>query len=120
MEKGLQTFVIPPVHSPACDRYFLLAGAVGCLWKWNRIEKGRPLTKDEIGFVVGLVMGWIDEQIRQLNEKILCVNPCVKKVPKLAKMCKINKNVEFIYLMLSVCYCKMRRLGNSEGLSSNP
>ncbi|WP_394708051.1 DUF4186 family protein [uncultured Desulfosarcina sp.] len=24
----------------------------GCLWKWHRIEKGRPLTCDEIGFVV--------------------------------------------------------------------
>ena len=31
----------------------------GCLWKWHRIEKGRPLTEGEIGFVVELVMGWI-------------------------------------------------------------
>jgi len=31
----------------------------GCLWKWHRIEKGRPLKGDEIGFVVALVMGWI-------------------------------------------------------------
>jgi hypothetical protein len=30
----------------------------GCLWKWHRIEKGRPLKDDEIGFVVGLVMRW--------------------------------------------------------------
>jgi hypothetical protein len=31
----------------------------GCLWKWHRIGKGRPLKDDEIEFVVGLVMGWI-------------------------------------------------------------
>ncbi|BBO78513.1 DUF4186 domain-containing protein [Desulfosarcina widdelii] len=31
----------------------------GCLWKWHRIEKGRALIQDEIGFVVALVMGWI-------------------------------------------------------------
>ena len=31
----------------------------GCLWKRHRIEKGRPLTEDEIGYVVELVMGWI-------------------------------------------------------------
>ena len=31
-----------------------------CLWKWHRIEKGRPQTEDEIEFVVDLVMGWID------------------------------------------------------------
>ena len=31
----------------------------GYLKKWHRIEKGRPLTEDEIGFVVG----WISFQI---------------------------------------------------------
>ncbi len=31
----------------------------GCLRKWHRIEKGRPLGVDEIGFVVESVMGWI-------------------------------------------------------------
>ena len=34
----------------------------GCLKKWYRIEKGRPLTDDEINFFVDLVMGWIDGQ----------------------------------------------------------
>ena len=33
----------------------------GCLWKWHRIEKGRPLTVDEIEFMVELVMGWITD-----------------------------------------------------------
>ncbi|MGD9308819.1 MAG: DUF4186 family protein [Desulfosarcina sp.] len=33
----------------------------GCLWKWNRIEKGRSLTDDGIGFVVELMMGWIEK-----------------------------------------------------------
>jgi hypothetical protein len=35
----------------------------GCLWKWHRIEKGRPLTEDEVGFVVELVLGWISDLI---------------------------------------------------------
>jgi hypothetical protein len=35
--------------------------------------------------------------------RILCVNPCVKKFPKLAKTWKINKNVEIVYPMLSEC-----------------
>ena len=34
----------------------------GCLKKWHRIEKERPLTDDEIGFIVELLMGWIKEQ----------------------------------------------------------
>ncbi|WP_419656293.1 DUF4186 family protein [Desulfosarcina variabilis] len=33
----------------------------GCLWKWHRIEKGRALTDDEIGFVVELVIEWITD-----------------------------------------------------------
>jgi Domain of unknown function (DUF4186) len=37
----------------------------GCLEKWHRIEKGRALTDDEIGFVVVLVMAWIGEQSGQ-------------------------------------------------------
>jgi hypothetical protein len=35
----------------------------GCLKKWHQIEKGRALNENEIGFVVGLVMGWIGRQI---------------------------------------------------------
>ena len=36
----------------------------GCPEKWQWIEKGRALSEDEVGFVVELVMGWIDIQIR--------------------------------------------------------
>jgi len=36
----------------------------GRLEKWYQIEKGRALTDDETGFVVDLVMGWIEGQIR--------------------------------------------------------
>ena len=35
----------------------------GAIDKWHRIEKGRALTEDEIGFMVELVMGWIDNLI---------------------------------------------------------
>jgi hypothetical protein len=36
----------------------------GCLEKWYQIEKDRALTDNEIGFVLDLVMGWIEGQIR--------------------------------------------------------
>jgi len=32
-------------------------------------------------------------------------------------MCKISKNVEFLNPMFTVCYSKLRKLGNSEVLS---
>ncbi|XPS82298.1 uncharacterized protein Dvar_03160 [Desulfosarcina variabilis str. Montpellier] len=51
----------------------------GCLWKWNRIEKGRPLTEDEVRIVVELVMGWIDEQTRKLHSNNRL--PSLKKYP---------------------------------------
>jgi len=35
----------------------------GCIQKWHGIKKGRVLNDDEIEFVVGLIMGWIDGQI---------------------------------------------------------
>jgi len=31
-----------------------------CIQKWHGIEKGRTLNDEEIEFVVGLVMGWIE------------------------------------------------------------
>ena len=52
--------------------------------------------------------------------KFLCVNLCVKKVPKLTKTCKIDKNMKIISSMVTACYCKLRRLGSSEALSTNP
>ena len=35
----------------------------GCISKWHGIEKGRALNKVEVEFVVGLIMGWIGEQL---------------------------------------------------------
>ena len=32
-----------------------------CIQKWHAIGKGRALNDEEIDFVVGLVMGWIEE-----------------------------------------------------------
>ncbi len=34
----------------------------GCLNKWYGIEKGRPLTKEEVDFVISLIMAWISKQ----------------------------------------------------------
>ena len=32
----------------------------GCIQKWHDIEKGKSLNDEEIEFVVGLLMGWIE------------------------------------------------------------
>lgn len=37
----------------------------GCLEKWHHIEKNRELTKDEIDYIVSLLMEWIKKQINQ-------------------------------------------------------
>ena len=34
-----------------------------CMEKWYQIKRERPLTADEIGFVVELLMGWIKNQV---------------------------------------------------------
>ncbi len=33
-----------------------------CLWKWHHIEKGKELTKEEINYIVTLIMNWIKEE----------------------------------------------------------
>jgi hypothetical protein len=38
-----------------------------CLCKWHKIEKGRPLTDDEIDYVVGIIIAWIENQLPQKN-----------------------------------------------------
>lgn len=35
----------------------------GCIQKWHGIEKGRTLTENEVAFIVGLVMAWIERQM---------------------------------------------------------
>ena len=37
-----------------------------CIQKWHGIEKGRALNEVEVGYVVALIMGWIE---LQLDEK---------------------------------------------------
>ena len=37
----------------------------GCTQKWHGIEKGRALTAEEVDFVVALIVGWIERQIKE-------------------------------------------------------
>ena len=39
----------------------------GCISKWRGIEKGRALNERKVEFVVGLIMGWIGEQLDELS-----------------------------------------------------
>ena len=34
-----------------------------CLYKWHKIDKNRELTKDEIDYIVNLIMKWISREI---------------------------------------------------------
>ena len=36
----------------------------GCLEKWHKIPKNRPLSAQEIDFVVNLIMAWIERQTK--------------------------------------------------------
>ena len=35
----------------------------GCLQKWHKIPKGRPLDEHEIGYIVDLIMKWIETEM---------------------------------------------------------
>ncbi len=35
----------------------------GCLQKWHRIQKGRALSDNKVGFIVRLIMKWIEKQM---------------------------------------------------------
>ena len=66
MEAYEITFLLPKQtqmkgHPVFIAQYATATCCWGCLWKWHRIEKGRALSEDEIGFVVELVMGWNDD-----------------------------------------------------------
>ena len=36
-----------------------------CIQKWHAIEKGRAMNEKEVAFIVALIMGWVDRQIRE-------------------------------------------------------
>jgi hypothetical protein len=38
----------------------------GCLQKWHGIGKGRALNVEAVDFVVALIMGWIERQIKEI------------------------------------------------------
>ena len=68
---------------------------------------------------MALIMGWIERQIDEKGAK-LCENLCEKNFPKSAKIGKNRKKPGKSYLTISVAYNNLRRLGNSEVLSTNP
>ncbi len=38
-----------------------------CLYKWHHIPKNRELTKEEVDFIVSLIMAWIEKEINNTN-----------------------------------------------------
>ena len=43
-----------------------------CIQKWYGIEKGRALNERKVEFVVGLIMGWIADQISEKGGSAAC------------------------------------------------
>ena len=41
----------------------------GCLEKWHHISKNRELTKDEITYIVNVIMEWIKRQLNDNSKK---------------------------------------------------
>lgn len=37
----------------------------GCLERWYGIEKGRPLTQDEMEYMVAIIMAWIVKEMKK-------------------------------------------------------
>jgi hypothetical protein len=56
--KGHPVFVAQHATATCCR---------SCIQKWHGIKKGRVLNDQEIEFVVGLLMGWIEGQIKILD-----------------------------------------------------
>lgn len=40
-----------------------------CLFKWHHISKGRALTKEEIDYIVNIIMLWINNELSTKNNK---------------------------------------------------
>ena len=50
-------------HPVFIDQHATATCCRGCLQKWHRMQKGRALSDNEVGFLVDLIMGWIQKQI---------------------------------------------------------
>ena len=37
----------------------------GCLYKWHHIEKGKELSKNEVNYIVAVLMKWIERQMEE-------------------------------------------------------
>ncbi|MFH1753237.1 MAG: DUF4186 domain-containing protein [Candidatus Omnitrophota bacterium] len=42
----------------------------GCLFKWHKIPKSKHLERHEIDLVKDIIMGWISEQIKQVQDRV--------------------------------------------------
>lgn len=40
----------------------------GCLEKWHKIKKGHNLSKEEIDYIIDIIMSWIEMQINGVKE----------------------------------------------------
>ncbi len=50
-------------HPVFIAQHATATGCRGCLQKWHRIQKGRALSDNKVGFIVRLIMKWIEKQM---------------------------------------------------------
>jgi hypothetical protein len=88
--------------------------------KWYRISKGsRVLNGVKTEFIVTLITRKITPKSDEQSAE-LCENLCEKNFPKYAKIGKNRKKRGKSYIKISIFYNNLRRLRNSEVLTTNP
>ena len=127
---GVEPLPLRPFYTPGGKLGNVAMAALRCTsestgTRWPRFQTApwRSISKDNLAAVGrerdGGCSAYVNQR-RDLFKSNLVWDLCEKIFPKSAKVCKISKNVENRNYMISICYCKLRRLGSSEALTSNP
>lgn len=58
--KGHPSFIAQHATATCCR---------SCLYKWHKIEKNKELTKNEINYIVAVIITWIKKEMEDSNEQ---------------------------------------------------
>lgn len=58
--KGHPSFIAQHATATCCR---------SCLYKWHKIEKNKELTKNEINYIVAVIITWIKKEMEDTNEQ---------------------------------------------------
>ena len=54
-------------HPVFIAQHATATGCRGCLAKWHKIPEGRPLTKNEVDYIVLVIMTWIKNDCKKMS-----------------------------------------------------